>query len=294
MWTSQLVGLDGSLQAQVALAQAILVGQRFRSRIVLVHIAPPPGRTGEMALGAPWMHWTPDNAPSTRREHELAARQMLDDAAGAVRRAGLEAETLMREGYVPDVLRELADAVGVVIVGRTGFHTGIKSGGADPLGPDTRELIRRCPRPVLVCGSHPTPMTRVLVAYAGGPASEGALAFASRFAGITGAHLDVLHVASDEGEGRSILARASGALSLAPLDFDTHLIDGDLETAIPRTVAHLGSDALFTGAHREDAGWQVPSHTEVILRVTDIPVLVHMQPVSTSARLTTANRRSSS
>ena len=99
MFTSVLVGLDGSTQAQVALAQAILIGQRFRSRIVLAHVSPPPGRTGEMALGAPWMEWTPRQRPQdTRRELEQAAQMMLDDAAGAVRRAGLEAETVVREG----------------------------------------------------------------------------------------------------------------------------------------------------------------------------------------------------
>jgi nucleotide-binding universal stress UspA family protein len=294
MWTSLLVGLDGSMQGQMALAQAILIGQRFRSRIVMVHVAPPPGRTGEMALGAPWMEWTPSNAPSTRLEHEQAAQLMLDDAAGAVRRAGLEAETSMREGHVAEILRQMADAVGVVLVGRIGPRRDAPASGADPLGPDTRELIRRCPRPVLVCGSRPTPMSRVLVAYGGGPASEGALAFASRFAGITGAHLDVLHVATDQGEGRSALARASGVLSLAPLDFETHLIEGDLESVIPHTVRRLGSDALFAGAHREESGWKVPSHTEVILRVTDIPVLVHMHHATPGARVTTANRRSPS
>jgi nucleotide-binding universal stress UspA family protein len=287
MWTSLLVGLDGSTPGQMALAQAILIGQRFRSRIVMVHVAPPPGRTGEMALGAPWMEWTPGNAPSTRLEHEQAARLMLDDAAGAVRRAGLEAETAMREGHVAEILRQMADAVGVVLVGRIGVRRDAAQAGSDPIGPDTRELIRRCPRPVLVCGPRPTPMSRVLVAYGGGPASEGALAFASRFAGITGAHLDVLHVATDENEGRSVL-------SLAPLDFETHLIDGDLESVIPHTVRRLGSDALFAGAHREESGWKVPSHTEIILRVTDIPVLVHMHHATPGARVTTAHRRSPS
>jgi nucleotide-binding universal stress UspA family protein len=288
MFTSLLVGLDGSTPAQVALAQAIQIGHRFRARIVLTHISPPPGKTSEMALGAPWMEWTPGNAPVTRREHDQAAQLMLDDAAGAVRRAGLEAETAWRAGDVVEVLRELAEGVGVVIVGRSGKH------GADALGPETRELIRRCPRPVLVCGSRPTPMDRVLVAYAGGPASEGALAFAGRFAGITGAHLDVLHVTDDAESGRRTLARASGALSMAPLDFDTHLVEGALETAIPEMVETLGANALFAGAHREDAGWLVPSHTEVILRATDIPVLVHLQTASPGARLSTAHRRPAS
>lgn len=81
---------------------------------------------------------------------------------------------------------------------------------------------------------------------------------------------------------------------MAPLDFDTHLVEGELEAAIPGMVASLGANALFAGAHREEAGWHVPSHTEVILRATDIPVLVHLQTASTSARVTTAHRRPSS
>jgi nucleotide-binding universal stress UspA family protein len=292
MFTSLLVGLDGSKEAQVALAQAILIGKRFRTRVVLVHVSPPPGRTGEMALGAPWMEWTPMNAPSSRPELEAAAQLMLDDAAGAVRRAGLEVETKVRHGLVYEVLWDLAEEVGVVVVGRSGWHGATSRG--DPLGPDTRELIRRSPRPVLVCGSRPTPMDRVLVAYAGGAVSEAMLTFASRFAGITGAHLDVLHVAPDSAEGHKTLARASGALSMAPLDFETHFFKGDLETAIPATVQRLGCNALFAGAHRDDAGWVVPSHTEIILRLTDIPVLVHMQPASHGARLSPAHRRPAS
>jgi nucleotide-binding universal stress UspA family protein len=137
-------------------------------------------------------------------------------------------------------------------------------------------------------------MDRVLVAYAGGAVSEATLTFASRFAGINGAHLDVLHVAADPDEGRKTLARASGALSMTPLDFDTHFFEGDLETAIPATVRRLGSNALFAGAHREDAGWMVASHTEIILRLTEIPVLVHLQPAPQGARLTAAHRRTAS
>jgi nucleotide-binding universal stress UspA family protein len=287
MFTSLLVGLDGSPQAQVALAQAIIIGRQFHSRIVVAHISPAPGHTSEMALGAPWMEWKSGHAPVTRREHEDASRLMLEDAVGAVRRAGLEAETAWRTGDIAESLRELAGEVGVVCVGRLGARS---AQGTDALGPDVRALIRRSPRPVLVCGSTPTPMDRVLVAYGGGPASEGALAFASRFAGITGAHLDVLHVAGNTEEGGRTGARASRALSMTPLDYDIHVIEGNLETAVAASVERLMSNALFAGAHREESGWLVPSHTETILRATDIPVLVHMQPAGPGARTAPAHR----
>jgi nucleotide-binding universal stress UspA family protein len=290
MFTSLLVALDGSTEAQVALAQAILIGKRFRTRVVLAHVSPPAGRTGEMALGAPWMEWTPGNAPSTRTELEEAAHLMLEDAAGAVRRAGLMVETRIRTGLPHEVLRDLAEEVGVVVVGRGSRRDPISR--EDPLGEESRELIRRSPRPVLVCGSRPTPMDRVLVAYAGGVFSEATLTLASRFAEITGAHLDVLHVAPDSAAGHEILARASGALSsMAPLDFDTHFLAGDLETVIPATVRRLGCNALFAGAHRDDSGWMVPSHIEVILRLTDIPVLIHTQPALHGARVAATHRR---
>ncbi|HTS87573.1 MAG TPA: universal stress protein [Gemmatimonadales bacterium] len=292
MFTSILVGLDGSQEAQVALAQAIIIGRRFHSRILIAHVSPPRGRTGEMALGAPWMEWTPATAPDNREELEEAAATMVADAAGAVRRAGLEAQTIMRTGVAFEVLRELAEEVGAVVVGRIGTRGSMAPPQPDTLGPDTRELIRRSPRPVLVSGPRPTEMDRILVAYAGGPVSEATLTFASRFAGITGAHLDVLHVATDAEAGRQLLARASSALSLAALDFETHFLEGELESAIPDAVRRLGSNAFFAGAHREEASWMVPSHMQVILRHTDIPVLIHMQPASAGARLSAAHRRS--
>lgn len=264
MFTSLLVGFDGSAQAQVALEQAMRIGKKFRSRIVLATVQR-------------------SDAP------ELPALQR--QAAQEVERAGLEVTTVIRPGEVAEVLRELAQDVGVVVVGRIGTR-GRSSHSIDPLGPDTRELIRRCPRPVLVTGSEPTDLDRVLVAH-GGPEGEGVLAFAGRFAGIFGAHLDVLHVTEDVPAGRQVLARASGALSITPLDFETHLAEGSIEAAIVETIEELESNVLFVGAERERHGWLVPSHTEAILRATDIPVVVYMPADTSGDRINSAHRRSS-
>lgn len=264
MFTSLLVGLDGSPQAQIALAQAILIGQKFHARIVLATVLRNDLR-------------------------EIAALQR--EAVKLVEMAGLDVETVTRSGEVAEVLRELAEDVGVVIVGRVGVRG---AAGGDPVGPDTRELIRRCPRPVLVAGTTVTPLDRVLVAHGGGPAGEGVLAFAGRFAGIFGSHLDVLHVTADIAEGRQILARAAGALSITPLDFDTHLAEGAIESAVAERIADLRSNALFVGAERERHGWLVPSHTEAILRATDIPVVVYMPAETSGARISAAHRRPAS
>jgi nucleotide-binding universal stress UspA family protein len=287
MFTSILVGFDGSARGQVALAQAILTGQLFRSRILIAHVVrPEPIGSGiARAIGAKWMErWS--GASASESEEVRVTREMVEDAAGAVTRAGLPVETEIRSGDVAEVLHDLAERVGVVVVGR-----GSGAEGSDPLGPTTRMLIRRALRPVLVAGTATSPMDHCLVAYGGGSLSDQALTFAARFASITDAHLEVVHVCQDPELGRTQLARAAQALSVAPVRFDTHLLTGSLETAIADAVRTLGVNAVFAGAHREEGDQWVASHTEAILRATEIPVLVHTHTITASDRATGAHRR---
>jgi nucleotide-binding universal stress UspA family protein len=282
MFTSFLVGLDGSRQAQVALAQAILIGKRFRSEIVLVHVA----RTESLA--GPRGAWAsrPSGESGPSPEQEQAGRELLDTAAESVQQAGLSVVTLIRRGDVVETLRELAEEIGVVVVGRSGVL-----GAGDPLGPDTRELVRRCPRPILVCGSMPSPMDRCLVAYDGQVSGDATLAYAARYAEIAEAHLDVLHVAEDPKEGNAVLARTSAAFSASPFNYEMHLATGKVEEAVAKAIVRLGSNALFAGMSRDEGRRLVPSHTEAILRATDLPVLVHTETSDTSARITATHRR---
>ena len=291
MFTRLLIGLDGSPQSEVALAQAILIGQRFRATLVLAHILRPEETDQSLVrqLGAPWREGRPaplDPLPDALAD---AGIELLEDAAGAVSRAGLAAERVVRAGSVAMQLIEMAEGADAVFVGRTGWHT-----GGDPLGPDTRELIRRAPTPVIVCGSTVSPMDRCAIAYDGQPASLEGLHLAERYAQVAGARLDVIHSASDPESGREVLAQAAMMLSGIPLDFETHLEGGDVDRAIPAAIARLGSNALFAGAKREEGKVLVPSHTEAILRATDIPVVVHHVPQEFSARVSGTHRRPSS
>lgn len=283
MFTSLLVGLDGSPRSWIALGQAIHIGGHFRSQIILVHVA----RAESLAGFRP--QWSGPASDQPNSSEDQAAQALLEGAADTVRRAGLAVRTELRRGDVVETWRELGADVGAIVVGRTGVM-----GAGDRLGPDTRELIRRCPRPVLVCGAAVSPMDRCLVAYDGQPASEAALSFAARYAEIAGAHLDVLHVADDSAAGHAVLARTSAAFSASPFSYDTHLATGTVEEAVAAAIAEYRSNALFTGAGREEGRRLVPSHTEAILRATDLPVLVHSEPHDPGARGSTTYRRPSS
>lgn len=290
MFTRLLVGLDGSPQSGTALAQAISVGRRFRSGLVLVHVVHPGMVDALMlrSLGAPWREGRADPLEAVPEALAGAGAHILDDAAGAVVRAGLGVERVVRSGEVVTELNELAASVDAVFIGRVG-----QRGGQDPLGPDSRELIRRAPTPVVVCGNEVSAMDRCAVAYDGEGSSIKALLLAARFAQVASARLDVIHSATDPNRGRETLAHAAMALSDFPLDFETHLVGPDIDRTVPEALRRLGSNALFAGAQREAGRVLVPSHIEAILRVTDIPVVVHHVPQEFSARLSGAHRRPS-
>ncbi|HTO73579.1 MAG TPA: universal stress protein [Gemmatimonadales bacterium] len=291
MFTRLLVGLDGSPQSETALSQAINIGRRFRSALVLVHVV-RRGVVDELlvrALGAPWREGRADPQEAVPEALAGAGAQLLDEAAESVVRAGLTVERVVRSGEVVGELLDLAGSADAVLVGRVG-----RMRGEDPLGPDTRELIRKAPTPTIVCGNTVSPMDRCAVAYDGEGPSAKALMLAARFAQVGGARLDVIHAATDPAKGREILAHAAMALSDFPLDFETHLEGGDIDRVVPDALRRLNSNALFAGSTRQAGQVLVPSHIEAILRATDIPVVVHHVPQEFSARLSGAHRRSSS
>ena len=253
MFTRLLVGLDGSEPSRVALAQAIELGKRFRARLLLAHVSRP----AEVAWGS-----------GPERDTGAFTLSVLDDAAARAAEAGLQGEMIQRRGGVVDPLVAMAHEADAVFVGRAGLDA------KDPLGPETRILIQRCPVPVFVAATAVARFDRCAIAYDGGATSQRALAFAARFVGIGGGRLEVITAGNDQGLAEETLARAAAALSESPLRFGTHFARGAIGTAVDHAIRDLGCDALITGAHRVEGHAEMPSHTEELLRATDIAVVV--------------------
>jgi len=244
VFTRLLIGLDGSPSADEALEQAVMLGHRFTSRLVVAHVKETHGRG--------------------RRASD--AGELLQRAQERVKDAGLVVETVLKHGDPDAELAALARDVDTVLVGRRG-----RSSPADVLGKTVTSLIRIAERTVIVCASKPSPMSACAVAYDGRETAQRALELVARFASVTHSTVHVIHATIDPAVGE-----AEAMLSLQGVAYVTHIEPGTPGAAVARVIERTQCDALFAGAHvgsgrRSDV---TVSHAEEILLHTDIPVVI--------------------
>ena len=243
MFTRLLIGLDGSPNADEALEQAVVLGKRFKAKLVVAHVEEGDG-----------------------------AGDLLDRARERVRDAGLPVEAIVRRGD-PDVeLAALARDVDTVLVGRRGRSS--ETRGADVVGTTVASLIRIAERTVIVCGSKPSQMERCAIAYDGRETAQRALELVARFASVTQSTVHVIHATIDSAIGTMVVGEAEAVLSLQGVAFVTHLEPGTPGEAVARVIHDTRCDALFAGAHLGKRSAVTVSHAEEILLHTDIPVVI--------------------
>jgi len=240
-----LIGLDGSPNADEALEQAIVLGSRFKAKLVVVHVK--------------------ETHAKGRRASDSG--ELLQRAQERVKAAGLAVETILRQGSADAELATLARDVDTVLVGRRG-----RSSAAQAIGKTVASLIRITERSVIVCGSKPSPMNACAIAYDGRETAQRALALVARFASVTHSTVHVIHATIDPAVGTMVVGEAEAMLSLQGIAFVTHIEHGTPGAAVARVIERTGCDALFAGAHLGSA--RPVSHAEEILQHTDIPVVI--------------------
>jgi nucleotide-binding universal stress UspA family protein len=250
MFTRLLVGLDGSPRADSAFEQAVQLGVRFRSTILVAYV----------------------REPGTKEPESMGA-DMLDRARERVLAAGLEPETSVLTGYADVELAALAKAADAALVGRRGITT-----KGEGLGPTVTSLIRIAEHPVIVCGGVASPMRALAVAFDGRDTSRRALELAMQFATVVESTVHIIHANSDRDAGLAVVGVAEATLSLERVAFVTHVEPGQPGEVVARVIKQTRCDALFAGAHMSHTPGRpsavVVSHAEQILRETDIPVVI--------------------
>lgn len=143
MFRNILVAIDESPQSAAALDLALELGKTLKSRITLVHALDPAAiaSTADDAGAASVMEIELD-------ELQSAGKELLEATSQRVRDAGLEVESIVRDGIPAQTILDTATRANcdLIVMGTHGRH-GIERFF---IGSCAEQVLRESPVPVLV------------------------------------------------------------------------------------------------------------------------------------------------
>ncbi len=250
LFANILVPLSGEWDSWKALEQAILIGQHEKAHLMGLHIA------------ADKMDLESDVAKATGERFEKECQE-----------AGLVGEFALDQGRVASVINKRARWSDLVIL-----HL------AHPpqpqitsrLGSGLRDLIQRCPRPVMTVPQPTEKIERLLVAYDGSPKANESLYMAAYIAGHWGTSLTVLTVVENENKRSWQRDRAKYYLKTQNIPATFIQREGDVAEAILNIVDEEKIDLILMGGYSRKPVAEVilGSSLDEVLRTTQKPVLI--------------------
>jgi nucleotide-binding universal stress UspA family protein len=186
---------------------------------------------------------------------------------------GVEMEAQVRDGFPSHEIEDLAHSADMLVLGRRGENSEYKG---ETIGSTTEEVVRKSPRPVLICGEEPFKLPKkILVPYDASRSAENALQFYigefSQFAGkllllcAEGVEKDF---SSFENELEYIRQHEVEAETIRDEQSPVH--------AIGRIAEENEVDLIIIGSHGRNkiVDYLLGSTTIHLLRNSTVPVLV--------------------
>lgn len=180
-----------------------------------------------------------------------------------------------RTGLLSDVVREYADGVDLVVLGKRGEGFEFAS---EHLGSNLERVLRESELPCLVGNREFREIGKIAFAYDGGKSCEVGLRFLAEDPLLRGLPIRILVAA--EGDGDVVWAQerareAENTLVAAGYAVETEMLNGVVEDAIATYVAEQGVDLLLMGAygHSRLRRLIIGSTTSEMLLRCRIPIL---------------------
>jgi nucleotide-binding universal stress UspA family protein len=248
LFRSILVPLAGTTESWLALDQAAVLAQRDGGRLYGLHVTSPDG---------PEAH-----------DEELSAHFAARCAA-----AGVEGRLVYEQGSIVARVCERARWADLVVV-RVAYPPPPRP--LARLRSGLRDLIQRCPQPILAVPGPPSPLTRALLAYDGGPRAHEALMLAAYLALRGDLSLVVVTAAQRGDDLGPTIGRAQSYLEergiVAGYVIDRRP-DGE---AILAAAAEHSSNLIIMGGYGARPALEIAlgSTLDYVLRESRLPVLI--------------------
>jgi nucleotide-binding universal stress UspA family protein len=273
-----LVPTDGSEAAAAAAGYAIRLSAVFESTIIALHVVDVRMIEGPVlqTIGSMWGDIPlPVHQEGVTRTLRERGDRVLDDLARRAQEDGLPIETSLEIGIVSEVIVERARAVDLVVMGRRGEYAEF---GSHAVGATVGSVVRRSPRPVLVCPRGQDALERPLVAYDGSDHATRALEIAVEYAEKRGCPLHVVCVRGDARDAGRVLEEACDYARGHRVEPVPMPKEGDAAAdRILEAASDVQADMLIMGAHGKGRlkEFLVGSTTGTLLESFDHPILLY-------------------
>ena len=245
-----LVPIGGEESGWNGLEQALVIAQREGGRLRGLHIVP-------------------DGA-----EKDTAVSQQLQSTfAQRCQEAGVEGSLIVETGLIAHTIVDRARWNDLVVInllhppGRTAIER-LESG--------FRQVIQRCPRPILAVPQTMTPLSRALLAYDGHAKSREALFIAAYVAEEWGSPLVVVMAHDKKGPDEEALNHAQRYLELHEIEAEFVVAQEDAATLIMDTAVSHNCDFIIMGGYGAQPVVEamLGSVANEVLEDTHVPVLI--------------------
>ena len=180
-------------------------------------------------------------------------------------------------GVVPETICRRAKEADLVVMGQHGESLGFTGGF---LGSNSEQVVRRSPRPVMVCPAEFEPIQRPLIAYDGTGHADNALHLACDFAFQFNNRLTVLVVNDgnqiDEAAAGEVAKQADRYLKHSKIEYDINTVSGRPEKRILEHTEENGHGMIVMGAfgHSRVRELIIGSTTVQVMRNSSVPVML--------------------
>lgn len=276
-----VVLVDGSIYSKSVCENAAWIANRTGASIELLHVL---GRretsssdlSGAIALGARTALLEELSTLDEQRAKlaQKRGRAILEDAETILKVAGVQKVTpRLRNGDLVETVSEIESGASLIVVGKRGEAADF---ARLHLGSNLERVARSSTKPVYVAARAFRPISRVLLAYDGGPSAMKAVDHVARSPLFAGLDIRLLTVGQDTPDARRRLDGAVTTLGAGGHHAVADLLPGQPERVIADAVDRDGIDLLVMGAygHSRIRSLIIGSTTAEMLRACKIPVLL--------------------
>ncbi len=281
--TKLITLIDGSIYSESVCDHAAWLATRMKASVEVLHVlgrrsgSGTQNLSGSIGLGArtALLEELAESDAQTAKLAHKQGRLILDDASKRLTEAGVEnVSTALRNADIVETVQQYETDADLIIIGKRGEAADFAK---LHIGSNVERVVRSSHKPILVTSRAFKPISKVLIAFDGGPSVLKAIdhitARADDFAGLD---FRLLSVGTEATDTRRKLDAATEKLRAAGYKADAQSVEGEPDKVIGKQADDGEADLLVMGAygHSRIRTLIIGSTTTEMIRSCKIPVML--------------------